>query len=109
MKFLSKLEKWAIRALTRDPNCPIPYPSLYDLTILAAKSEALKATYPDIEAVRGDLEDPTSLIEAVKGVHGIFGVTNFREHGTDAELRQGKALVDAAKQRQLKYSMQNEV
>jgi uncharacterized protein YbjT (DUF2867 family) len=73
------------------------------LTILAVKSEALKATYPGVEVVRGDLDDPASLAEAFKGVYVVFGVTNFWEHGADAEIRQGKALVDAAKAAAVKH------
>jgi hypothetical protein len=52
--------------------------------------------------VHGDLEDSTSRIEVLKGVYDIFGVTNFREHGADAEIRPGKGLVDAAKAAALK-------
>ena len=36
--------------------------------------------------------------EALKGVYGVFGVTNFWEHGDDGETRQGMNLVDAAKE-----------
>ena len=43
------------------------------------------------------MDDPESLLAAMKGCYGVFAVTNFWEHGGDGEVKQGKNLVDAAK------------
>jgi uncharacterized protein YbjT (DUF2867 family) len=65
--------------------------------ISASKAKALKAKFPGIELVQASLDDPASLEKALQGVYGVFGLTNFWEHGKEGEIRQGKALVDAAK------------
>jgi uncharacterized protein YbjT (DUF2867 family) len=59
-----------------------------------------------IELVQGDLNQPASLQEAMKGVYGVFSVQTPVE-GTAAETRQGKAVADAAREagvRHLVYS-----
>jgi uncharacterized protein YbjT (DUF2867 family) len=48
-----------------------------------------------IEVVAGDFDDPTSLRRAMDRVDGVFSVQNFTA-GTDAELRHGVALAQAA-------------
>ena len=47
------------------------------------------------EIVQADLDDPASLRRAVRGCHGIFGVTNFWE-AYFREYDQGVNLIDAA-------------
>jgi len=42
------------------------------------------------QVVRGDLNDPASLAEAVKGVWGVFSVQNTWEAGVEREEEQGK-------------------
>lgn len=37
------------------------------------------------------------MVSALKGAYGVYGVTDFWEHGFDTEVRHGKTLVDAAK------------
>jgi uncharacterized protein YbjT (DUF2867 family) len=81
VKALLSQNKFALRALTRDPDSP--------------KSTALRQA--GVEVVRGDMEDVESLKKAMKGVYGVFGVTSFWEHG-DKEFRQGKNLVEAVSQ-----------
>ena len=71
-----------VRALTRDPDKP------------AARLLAERGA----EVVRGDLEDRSSLDRALEGAYGAFSVQNFSEAGYDGEVRQGKALADAAKE-----------
>lgn len=73
---------FGVRALTRDPNKP------------AARALAERGA----EVVKGDLEDRSSLDRALDGIYGVFSVQNFFEAGYDGEVRQGKALVDAAKE-----------
>lgn len=65
--------------------------------ISASKAKALKSRLPEIELVQASLDDPASLEKALQGVYGVFGLTNFWEHGAEGEIRQGKALVYAAK------------
>ena len=72
---------WSLRALTRDPETA------------AAKSLASRG----VELVRGDLEDPSSLEGATRGVYGIYSVQDFWAVGAKREVQQGKNLADAAK------------
>jgi uncharacterized protein YbjT (DUF2867 family) len=70
-----------VRALTRDPGKD------------AAKLLAARGA----EVVAGDFDDPASLRQAATGTAAVFAVSTFFEAGTDAEARQGIALVDAAR------------
>ena len=73
---------WEVHALTRRPD--------------AAPARALARA--GARVVTGDLDDPGSLRRALDGVGTVFGVTEFWEHGLAAELRQGRGLIDAARQ-----------
>jgi uncharacterized protein YbjT (DUF2867 family) len=57
----------------------------------------VKKQVPGIELVSANLNDPISVVTAMKGAYGVYGVTDFWEHGYDTEVRHGKTLVDAAK------------
>ncbi|THV42215.1 NmrA/HSCARG family protein [Glycomyces buryatensis] len=72
----------AVRALVRDPEKP----ASQDLKALGA------------ELVVGDLDDPASLREATRGVHGVFSVqaADLPNPDPEAEIRQGKNIADAA-------------
>ncbi len=70
--------KYAVRALSRNPN--------------SDKAKALREA--GAEVVAGDLDKPETLLPALKGAWGAFGVTNFWEH-FGKEFEQGKALIDA--------------
>lgn len=72
--------KFAVRAFVRDQNKPA--------------AEALKKA--GAELVTGDLDDRASLDRALQDAHGVFSVQGINE-GLDVEIRQGKALTDAAK------------
>jgi uncharacterized protein YbjT (DUF2867 family) len=72
---------WPLRALVRDPSKP------------AAQALAQSG----IELAQGDLDDRESLDRALAGVYGVFSVQNFWQSGFEGEIRQGKALADAAK------------
>lgn len=72
--------KFAVRAFVRDQNKPA--------------AEALKNA--GAELVTGDLDDRASLDRALQDAHGVFSVQGINE-GLDVEIRQGKALTDAAK------------
>lgn len=70
-----------VRAFVRDSNKPA--------------AQALKQA--GAELVEGDLNDRASLDHALQDVSGVFSVQTFQENGLDAEIRQGKAVADAAK------------
>jgi uncharacterized protein YbjT (DUF2867 family) len=70
-----------VRALTRDPE----------------GEAAQRLAAEGAEVVGGDLEDRTALDRALKGAYGVFSVQNFGEAGVEGEVRQGKALADAAR------------
>jgi uncharacterized protein YbjT (DUF2867 family) len=72
---------WKLRALSRNPS--------------GSAANALRAL--GVEVVRGDLEDPTSLEAAVRGVGGVYSVQDFWAVGAKREVQQGKNLADAAK------------
>jgi uncharacterized protein YbjT (DUF2867 family) len=70
-----------VRALVRDP----------------ARSSARRLAGQRVEVVAGSLDDPESLAAAMAGVSGVFAVTTPFEAGVDAEVRQGRAIVTAAR------------
>ena len=76
-------EGWKVRALTRDPNKP----AAQELKSLGA------------EILPGDMDQRAELDAAFKGVYGVFSVQNFwlPNVGFEGEVRQGKAVADAAK------------
>ncbi len=72
---------WSVRAITRHPE----------------SAAAAQLRVQGMEVARGDLDDPQSLVAALSGAHGLFGVTDFWESGLRREVRQGMNLVDAAR------------
>ena len=74
---------WKVRALTRDVNKPA-----------AQQLKSLGA-----EVVPGDMDQRAELDAAFKGAYGVFSVQNFwlPNVGFEGEVRQGKAVADAAK------------
>ena len=68
-----------VRAFVRDQNKPA--------------AQALKQA--GAELVSGDFSDRASLDRALQDVYGVFSVQGF-EDGLETEIRQGKALADAA-------------
>ena len=86
-------EGWRVRALTRD----LGRPAARALSTLEA------------EVVKGDLDDPSSIENALKGVYGVFAVLTPFEEGMDAEIRQGKMLADAAKKAGVKHYVYSSV
>ena len=83
----------AVRALTRNPASP----AAVALTGLGAS------------VVVGDLNDPSSLVDAVEGVDTVVLVSTPYEEGPEAEIRQGTALVDAAKNAAVEHFVFNSV
>jgi uncharacterized protein YbjT (DUF2867 family) len=74
---------WKVRVLTRDVSKP------------AAK--VLSAAGADV--LRADNDDRASLDAAFQGAYGVFSVQNYwlPNVGSEGEVRQGKAIADAAK------------
>jgi uncharacterized protein YbjT (DUF2867 family) len=76
------LEKgFAVRAMTRNPG----------------SERAMALAELGTEVVQGDFDDAESLDRALSGVYGAFSVQQWRNIGTDAEIRQGSDFADAAK------------
>ncbi|HEX6133156.1 MAG TPA: NmrA/HSCARG family protein [Longimicrobiales bacterium] len=65
------------------------------LTRTSATAEARALRSMGAEVVRGDLFDVESVIDAMKGCYGVFGVTSYWEH-FEREEELGANLVDAA-------------
>lgn len=82
-----------VRALTRDPD----------------QDAARTLGEEGAEIVRGDLEDRDSLAPALEGAWGAFGVQTFHEHGLEAEVEQGRRLIDAARDVGVKHFVQASV
>ena len=51
---------------------------------------------PGVEFVRADMQDPASLLRAIEGAYGVFGVQSRTEAGVEGEVNEGKNLVNAA-------------
>ncbi|MBD2120424.1 NmrA/HSCARG family protein [Trichocoleus sp. FACHB-262] len=68
-----------VRALVRDPNKPA--------------AQALQQAGAELAV--GDLNDRASLERALQGAYGVFSLQIFQD-GVDTEIRQGKAVADAA-------------
>lgn len=49
------------------------------------------------EVVIGDFHEQGTLATAMRGVDAVFAMTTFFEEGVEAEVEQGRALVDAAR------------
>lgn len=71
---------FAVRALVRDKNKPA--------------AQALQQA--GAELVEGDFDDRASLDRSLQGVSGVFSLQVFKD-GIDVEIRNGKAMADAAK------------
>jgi uncharacterized protein YbjT (DUF2867 family) len=78
---------FAVRALTRD----------------SAKAAAQALAQAGAEIFQGDLDNQDSLRRALDGAWGVFSVQNFMEAGYNGEIRQGKAVADAAKAAGVQY------
>lgn len=86
---------WKVRALTRD----------------AGKPAAQELAAAGAEVVAGDMDNRADLDAAFKGAYGVFSVQNFWLPGVgfDGEIRQGKAVVDAARDAGVKHLVYSSV
>jgi uncharacterized protein YbjT (DUF2867 family) len=71
---------WGVRAVTRDRQ----------------SKKALALSELGAEMVTADMEDRDSLAAAFEGVKRVFSVQSWVINGVDGEIRQGKAVADAA-------------
>lgn len=72
---------WNVRAVTRNPE--------------GEAAQALRDA--GAEVVQANLDDPATLANAMEGAYGVFSVQNTWTDGIEGEIRQGKAVADAAK------------
>jgi uncharacterized protein YbjT (DUF2867 family) len=70
----------SVRGLTRNPNGP-------RARVLAERG---------VELVRGDMDDPASLRQAMDGAYGVYSVQDFWSVGAEREVREGFAVADSA-------------
>jgi uncharacterized protein YbjT (DUF2867 family) len=69
-----------VRGLVRDPSRP----------------SARRLAERGVQVVRGSLDDIDSLTAAMDGAEGVFALTTPFEAGADAEIQQGRAILEAA-------------
>jgi uncharacterized protein YbjT (DUF2867 family) len=84
---------YQVRALTRDPEKP------------AARALAEMGA----EVVGGDLDDRSTIEQALEEAYGVFAVQNFWEAGYEREISQGITLADAAKAHSVKHFVYSSV
>lgn len=91
MRELCKHPEYTIRAITRDSS--------------SAAARAL-AGLPNVTLVEADFSDPSTLAPAFIGAEAVYAVTNFYDpkvqEDTLEEARQGCAMVDVAKEANVK-------
>jgi uncharacterized protein YbjT (DUF2867 family) len=81
-----------VRAFVRDVNKPV----------------ALALKQIGAELVSGDFNNRASLDRALEGVWGVFSVQTFRD-GLETEIREGKAVADAALQKGVQHFVYSSV
>ena len=84
---------FAIKAMTRHPD--------------SDASKAVAAT--GAELIRGDLNDASSLQNALKNMWGVFAVQNTWEAGVQAEEEQGKRIAQLAREAGVKHFVYSSV
>jgi len=72
---------WRVRAATRDPQ----------------SEKALALHELGAEVVQADMDDRASLNAAFEGIKRVFSVQSWVTSGVEGEIRQGKAVAEAAK------------
>lgn len=83
---LLRENRFRVRILTRNPQ--------------SQKEQIFKRA--GAELVTGDLSDSQSLVKAMEGCYGVFGVTSYWEQ-PDKEYQHGKNLADAAQQSGIRH------
>ena len=81
-------DKYSLRGITRDPS--------------SGKSKAMADK--GVEMVQAELNDVESLTKAVKGSHGVFGITDFWSlMDKQKEIQQGKNIFEACQSEGVKH------
>ena len=62
-----------------------------------------------VTVVKGDMGDPQSLLNAMKGCDGVFSIQNYFEYGAEKEIQYGKNMADAAKKSNISHFIYNSV
>jgi uncharacterized protein YbjT (DUF2867 family) len=62
-----------------------------------------------VRVVKGDMSDPSSLLNAMAGCDGVFSVQNYFEYGAENEIQYGKNMADAAKKANITHFIYNSV
>lgn len=86
VRTLLRENKFRVRILTRKPD--------------SQRARILERAGAEIAV--GDMNNTGSLVKAMQGAYGVFGVTNYWEH-FDREFEMGKNLIDAAHQSGIKH------
>jgi len=86
-------KKHRVAVMTRKPDSP------------AAQALAKRGA----KVVKGDLDDPASLEQALGGVWGVFAVQNTWEAGVEKEEAQGKRIAELAKRRGVEHFVYSSV
>ncbi|ESK94244.1 hypothetical protein Moror_8315 [Moniliophthora roreri MCA 2997] len=84
---LREPEKFKVRGITRNPESEAS-------KVLAAKG---------VEIVKAELDNLDEVKVAFSGAWGVYGVTQFYEHGYEKEQLHGKNIVEAAKAADVKH------
>lgn len=80
-------DKWKVRAMTRKPE----------------SEKALALAKLGAELVKADLDDKASIDAAFQGAYGIYDIQVPIPGKQEIEVRQGKAVADAAKKAEIKH------
>jgi uncharacterized protein YbjT (DUF2867 family) len=62
-----------------------------------------------VTVVKGDMCDPPSLLNAMKGCDGVFSIQNYFEYGAEKEIQYGKNMADSAKKSSISHFIYNSV
>jgi uncharacterized protein YbjT (DUF2867 family) len=82
---------------------------VYALTRNTQSSAAQDLRNKGANVVKGDLDDPDSLEQAVKDVESIFLMGTPFEDGTEGETRRGKMMADIAKENNIDHLVYSSV
>ncbi len=82
----------------------------YRLRVMTRSPEKMRGIRrPDVEVVRGDFRDRESLGRALDGVSGAFVMGTPYEKGAEAEVTEGKAMIDACKTKGISHVVYSSV
>lgn len=84
---------WRVRGLTRDIESP----------------RANELASMGVELIEGGLDIPSSFQQGLEGAYGVFAALTYVEGGAEAEVRQGRNLVDAAAEAGVKHFVYSSV